>query len=358
MGIIKTRNEIAKLLDRNKKIGFTSGSFDILHAGHVSYLEKAKAKCDVLVVGVNSDISVKKYKGEDRPIVPEQDRIKIISSLVSVDYVFLFDERRNKTNIETIKPNFYIKAGDYQKEELTSAVYLKPFGGEVILIPPEQGLSSSSIINKIQKLPISENSNIKAGPAVFLDRDGVINKDDHFVHTPDKFELLPNVLVGLKKLQDMHYKLIIVTNQGGIGMGYYTEVDFFNVSTKMLILFSAHGINIDKIYFCPHSKSENCECRKPNAGMLMRGQRQMNVDMSKSFMIGDKETDIQAGNAAGVKTMLIGKENKCVHLFTNRADANYVVKDLLSAAEIIQHSEDEIVTQQTFPGSIPIDPPF
>jgi len=261
----KTRDELSKIVAELKKKGktggLTSGSFDIIHAGHATYLEAAKEKCDVLIVGVNSDLSVKKYKGEDRPIIPEKERITLMAALSSVDYVFMFDERRNKNNIEVLKPDFYIKAGDYKKSELTSAKYLEPYGGHAILIPPVKGISTSEITRKI--IHIHENSSkknhewndrpVKSAPAVFVDRDGTINKEIHFLHEPEKFEILDGVVEGLKLIQDMHYRIIIVTNQQGIGLGYFTKEDLFRVNSKMLKIVSNSDIKIDKIYFCPHS---------------------------------------------------------------------------------------------------------
>ena len=130
-----------------KKVGFTSGAFDLLHAGHADYLEKAKTLCDILIVGVNSDESVRKYKGDDRPIVDEQHRLKLIAALASVDYVFLFRERRNQKNIEALKPNLYIKAGDYDETSLTSKEIVEKFGGKVRLIPIDEQISTSSVIS-------------------------------------------------------------------------------------------------------------------------------------------------------------------------------------------------------------------
>jgi len=118
---ISTREELVPLVEewraKGMKVGFTSGSFDIIHAGHVAYLEAAKAKCDILIAGLNSDESVKGYKGPDRPIVPQEYRVQMMAALESIDYVFTFEERRNRKNLETIKPTYYIKAGDYKKEE-------------------------------------------------------------------------------------------------------------------------------------------------------------------------------------------------------------------------------------------------
>jgi len=321
---MKTRNEIIKFCKRQKgKIGFTSGAFDLFHAGHADYLEKAKKKCDILVVGVNSDVSIKKYKGPTKPLIPEAQRIKIIRALRSVGYAFLFDEANNKKNIELLQPDFYIKAGDYTKKTLSSAKYL-PKHGKVILIRPTKGVSSTEIIQKIlnpTKLP-------KKKPAVFLDRDGVINKNVHFLHEPKKFKLLPKVIEGLKKLKN--YRLVIVTNQCGIGLGYYTKEDFFKVNSKMLKELSKHGIMIDKIYFCPHSHSEKCGCRKPKPGMIQQAQKELNINMGESWIIGDMPTDITAGKRAGIKTILISK---------GKADHN--AKNLKEAAKIITGEEQK-----------------
>lgn len=301
---IKTREEIttisAKLKSQGKIIGFTSGVFDLLHYGHVSYLEKAKIQCDFLIVAVNSDESVKKYKGNNRPIIPEKERLSLIAALECVDYVFLFSERRNKDNILAIRPDLYIKAGDYKESELTSAQYMEEWKGKVVLIPLEQGLSTSNIINRILGVDPPKEPCV----AVFLDRDGVLNEKVHFLHEPEKLKILPGVIEGLKKIQGK-FKLVIVTNQQGIGLGYYTKEDLFKVNSKMLGIFSEHGIVIDKIYFCPHSLSEGCTCRKPGIGMFLRAKEELNIDMPCSFMIGDQSTDILAGKEAGVKTILI-----------------------------------------------------
>ena len=129
---IKSREELALLCEDFRKqeliIGFTSGAFDLLHAGHVDYLEKAKATCDILIVAVNSDVSVKKYKGAGRPIIKERYRAKTVAALESVDYVFIFEERRNEKNIKTLKPNIYFKAGDYKPAQLTSKEIIEELG--------------------------------------------------------------------------------------------------------------------------------------------------------------------------------------------------------------------------------------
>lgn len=346
---IKSREELVSLLDSLKKIdksiGFTSGAFDLLHAGHVDYLEKAKSKCDILVVGVNTDTSVKSYKGDDRPINSEDRRVNVIAALESVDFVFLFSERRNQKNIEILKPNYYIKAGDYSANQLTSKEVIESIGGEVILIPVEESVSTTQLINKVcgsgkERIVQEENAEHvqlysgKKSPALFLDRDGTINEEVMYLHDPDEFKFTKNALEGIKKFYEMGYRIIIVTNQPGIGMGYYSKHDFYAVNRKMLKAFSKIGILVDKIYFCPHSKADECKCRKPGQYFIKRAVDELNIDLKKSIMIGDKTSDIEFGSIAGMTTILMnhgfkGEDGE----FDCRAD--YTVESLLQASEII-----------------------
>ena len=347
---IQTREAVAaichKLQKQGKTVGFTSGAFDLLHAGHANYLEKAKAICDVLVVGLNNDESVRSYKGEARPIVAENHRIQLIAALESVDYAFLFSERRNAANIEAIKPDYYIKAGDYSANQLTSKEVVEQYGGEVRLIPVEDVISSSSIIKKIQGNPSNQKESVieregavhferkpsKASPAIFVDRDGTINEDVLYLHDPKKFRLLPNAAEGLKQFQDMGYRIVIITNQPGIGMGYFEESNFYAVNREMLKSVSKFGILIDKIYFCPHSKSEQCDCRKPSQALVQRAINELNLDLSNSYFIGDKTSDLETGRRAGAKTIAMATGFGCKDgEFSDKSDI--IAIDLLDAAK-------------------------
>ena len=353
---IKTREQLIPICDQFRSdgliIGFTSGAFDILHAGHVDYLEQTKLECDKLIVGVNSDVSIRKYKGQDRPIVSENFRLKTVAALESVDYVFLFEERRNARNIELLKPHIYFKAGDYSESQLTSKAIVEQFGGEVRLIPIQENISTTEIINRIQSVGrdgdqfVEEQERTvhlkrkppKMQPAIFLDRDGTINREIGYLSEPEKFELLPNALAGLKKMQDFGYRLVIVTNQAGIGLGYFTKEDFYRVNKKMLTEISKAGITLDKIYFCPHGKAENCRCRKPEIGLILRAKEELNLDLSHSFFIGDSEIDIETGVKAGLRTILI-QSDLIPDLSMLEIMPDFVVKDLLEAAEVILKQE-------------------
>jgi len=341
---IKSRDEIARICSNlraeKKTIGYTSGVFDILHIGHVDYLEKAKGLCDVLIVGVNSDKSVKKYKGPFRPIVPELQRAKIVASLSFVDYVFLFDERRNKKNIELLRPHYYIKAGDYDEEQLTSRKIAEHYGGKTIIIPQVVKISTTEIINKVLRtylsLPeynVSYESREKV-PVVFLDRDGTIIKDVEYLHSPEKVELLPHAGEGLRKLQSLGYKLIIITNQPGIGLGYYSEEDFFRVNREMFSQLRKYNVTISKIYYCPHTKDNKCSCRKPNTALIEIAKKAVNIDLERSYFIGDSTLDVKTGQNANLKTILLltGKQGKDGNY---KVKPTYVARDLLDAANYI-----------------------
>lgn len=136
--------------------------------------------------------------------------------------------------------------------------------------------------------------------AVFLDRDGVINVDKGYVSKIEDFCWCDGVFEALLELMKLGYALFIVTNQSGIGRKYYTLEDFERLNSYMLDEFYKKGIEIKKVYFCPHAPEQNCTCRKPSPQMILRAASEFNVDLKNSILIGDKESDIEAGKAAKV----------------------------------------------------------
>ena len=149
------RKELSKICKelhaKNKKIVFTNGCFDILHAGHVTYLQSARELGDILIIGLNDDESVRRLKGSDRPLNNEQDRATVLSALRAVDYVVLFHEDTPYELIQTIIPNVLVKGGDYTYDTIVGADIVSRAGGEVVTIPLVPGKSTTNIINKIQK---------------------------------------------------------------------------------------------------------------------------------------------------------------------------------------------------------------
>jgi D-beta-D-heptose 7-phosphate kinase/D-beta-D-heptose 1-phosphate adenosyltransferase len=143
---------VAKLKLSGYSIVFTNGCFDILHKGHVAYLQSAKSMGDILIVGMNTDASVKRLKGEERPINTLEDRAFVLSALKSVDYVVPFDEDNPLTLIQSIKPDVLVKGGDYTMETIIGAKEVLAHGGRVEIIPFVEGKSTSSIIDAIRRV--------------------------------------------------------------------------------------------------------------------------------------------------------------------------------------------------------------
>lgn len=139
--------------------------------------------------------------------------------------------------------------------------------------------------------------------ALFLDRDGVINKEKNYLYKIHDFEFMEGVLDLCKYYQELGYIIIVITNQSGISRGYYTQDDFNLLTKWMNQEFYNSGIKISHVYSCPHHPdiSGYCLCRKPNPGMLLEAQKDYNIDMNNSLMIGDKESDVLAAINAGVK---------------------------------------------------------
>jgi glycerol-3-phosphate cytidylyltransferase len=154
VGRIVSLEELIKLLnseERKSKVVFTNGCFDLIHLGHVRYLKEAKNLGDILVVGLNSDYSVKKLKGKGRPILPQEARAEIISSLSFVDYVVIFDEETPERLISLIKPDVHVKGGDYKGKEIPERKIVESYGGKVILVNMVKGYSTTSLIEKVKK---------------------------------------------------------------------------------------------------------------------------------------------------------------------------------------------------------------
>lgn len=372
--MIKTRSDLIFVCEQLKKksikIGFTSGTFDILHGGHLAYLKDCKNYCDVLFVAVNSDASVKAYKSPQRPIIPQNERIALVDALKAVDYTFIFEEKNNHENIKTLKPDIYLKAGDYSKATLSSSPIVESLGGKIKILPFKEGLSTTFIIERIvdiygkkeiypsskqKKKDDERNILMPAIPTpgsqiskatVFLDRDGTINEEIEYLHQKEKFKLLPKALEGIKKLQEMGYRIAVVTNQAGIGLGYFTEEEFYTVNKVFLKSCHEQGIIIDKIYYCPHSKRDNCDCRKPNIGLFTRASHDIPADLKKSIIIGDKTSDIQAGKNANIYTVLVktGHGGKDLEY---SAKPDYVASDLLDAANHIENALEKRAGQGT-----------
>lgn len=143
--------------------------------------------------------------------------------------------------------------------------------------------------------------------AVFLDRDGTLNVDKGYVHRTEEWEWIPGAFDAIVELKKAGFLIIVVTNQAGIARGYYTEADVNRLHAWINDELKKHGTTIDGFYYCPHHPEHGgqCKCRKPMPGMLHQAKLDFDIDFRRSWLVGDKAGDIQAGLAAGVKSILV-----------------------------------------------------
>lgn len=166
--------------------------------------------------------------------------------------------------------------------------------------------------------------------AVFIDRDGVLVKDPGFVHKIEDFKLIKNTIEGLKILKN--YKLFITTNQSGIGRGVFRHEDFIKFNNKLIYELKKNKIKIEKTYYCPHKPKDNCECRKPKIKFLKDAEKEFKINLKKSFVIGDRKSDMEFGKNGGCKTIFISNKGNRIK---NENTADFAAKDLLDAAKWI-----------------------
>lgn len=177
----------------------------------------------------------------------------------------------------------------------------------------------------------------------FLDRDGVLNKDIGYLHKVEDWVYTANCISGLLLLKNLGYKFILVTNQAGIAKGYYSIIDFNELTEWMVNDLRKHKIHFTEIYFCPHhvdgilpQYKRACKCRKPMPGMINRATLKYNIDLDNSILVGDKITDIMAGNAAGVgRCFLVDPTNT---VSSNYGGSYAKAEDLYRVAKLISKS--------------------
>ena len=180
----------------------------------------------------------------------------------------------------------------------------------------------------------------KLQAAVFIDRDGVLNRDKGYVSTIDNFEFTEGAIEACKLLKEKGYLLVLITNQSGIARGYYSEEEFQQLTEWMDWSLIDKGAEFDGIYYCPHhleGKGEykvDCQCRKPKPGMILNAQKDLNIDLESSVLVGDKISDVMAGITAGIKRNYLVETGKEI-TEEGRSLATDVVSDLLALAELL-----------------------
>lgn len=181
-----------------------------------------------------------------------------------------------------------------------------------------------------------ESSPVRSRRAVFLDRDGTLNLERNYLSDPDQLELFPGTGEALRRIMDSGYLLFIVTNQSGIGRGYYSEADLHAVNRRLVERLAGHGIRFERIYFAPEAPEQPSRGRKPSPQFLFDARDEFGLDLSQCYMVGDKIADVECGWNAGVKASVLvrtgyGAETEQKH--RKRLEAAWVVDGLAAFAE-------------------------
>lgn len=182
--------------------------------------------------------------------------------------------------------------------------------------------------------------------AIFIDKDGTLIRDIPYNTDPDKIALEPYADVALQLLSGQDYALVVISNQAGIAKGYFPESDMQQVITKVKSLLATAGVTLDGFFYCPHhpegaiaAYTLECSCRKPEPGMILKAAEILDIDLSQSWMIGDILNDVEAGNRAGCRSLLINNGNETIWELNKSRLPAYAASDLLDAARFIIHNQ-------------------
>ena len=169
---------------------------------------------------------------------------------------------------------------------------------------------------------------------IFLDRDGVVNKEVRYLYRLSDFEFIDGIFDACLYFQKLGYKIVIVTNQSGIARGYYNENDYLKLTEWMLGQFNDNGINILDTFHCPHSPESTCNCRKPKPGMFIEAKDKYNINMKDSWMIGDSESDIKAANVAGISKTILVRSGHLV--YESNSSSKFTIDSIKQSKEVIK----------------------
>ena len=180
---------------------------------------------------------------------------------------------------------------------------------------------------------------------VLLDRDGTVIVERNYLADPDGVELLPGSVAGLQLLSRLGLGILIVTNQSGVGRGYFDEAQLARIHKRMCEILADQGVALDGIYVCPHTPEDHCLCRKPQAGLVYRAAAEHCFEPTEAFVIGDKTSDIDLGRRIGAATFLVRTGYGASHEVNGGVRPDYVVDDLSQAADVIAHLTRNLAAQ-------------
>jgi rfaE bifunctional protein nucleotidyltransferase chain/domain len=290
----------------DRTVAWTNGCFDLMHAGHARSLEAASRLADALVVGVNSDESVRCLKGSSRPLVPQAERAALVAALGCVDRVVIFDQLTPEVVLAELRPDAHCKGEDYATphgKPIPEQALVESYGGRVAFIPLEPGLSTTALTERLRSLPARTGP---PRPALFLDRDGTLIEDAGYPRDPSLVRPLPGTAEALRTLASAGFLLVVVSNQSGVGRGLITPEEAAAVHSRFEACFAAEGVRFDACLYCFHTPAAGCPCRKPSPGLLLRAAADLNIALPASCIVGDKDSDTEAGLRAGCRAAPLG----------------------------------------------------
>ncbi len=316
--------KISELRQNNIKIGTVSGSFDCFHEGHKFSLEFCKKNVDKLLVLINSDKSISTYKGKNRPLDRIDKRIKALEDFSPKNIYFIFDDLVPNKILQLIKPDVHFISKDWSKNPVEKHV-IEENGGIVIEHPHLEGISTSINLKK-------NNKDERINKAIFFDRDGTINDDVGYLNNLEEINIDENALKGLERISKLDYLNIVVTNQSGVEKGYLNLEMLNDINNKIKDIIKQNNGRIDHVYFDTSTAEKPSNFRKPKNGMVLKAVEEHNLSLKDSWVIGDRDTDIELGKMCNMKSILISNER---YKYKSKIKPDFIVNDLVEAYEII-----------------------
>ena len=284
----------------------TNGCFDLLHPGHLSALEAARAEGDVLVVALNSDRSVRALKGDDRPLFAAADRARLLLGLSVVDHVVHFDDDDAERGRRQ-PPARRLEQGRRLRRS-RSCDHPRGRRGELLRRTGQlRAVRARALVEHAPGTSAPRWSVVTGRRALFLDRDGTIIEDTGFVADPSEVRLLPHASSGIGRVIELGFVPVVVSNQSGVGRGYFDQAAVGRVDEEMRRQLAATGVELaTPSFYCFHAPDEGCSCRKPASGLLLAAVDELGLDAPSSAVTGDRARDVQAGLAIGCAAYAIG----------------------------------------------------
>jgi len=204
------------------------------------------------------------------------------------------------------------------------------------LMAPAHALDPRTASLSRARQSLASRQHAQGRAAVFLDRDGTVIADKHYLHDPSGVELLPGAAEGLRRMRELGLVLVLVSNQSGVGRGYFSRGDVERVHGRLAELLEEQGVQLDAMYVCPHAPGEECDCRKPAPGLIERACAELNLDPRRSFVVGDKPCDVELGQRVHATTFLVTTGYGAVHNESESCRPDHVAANLLEVSRTIE----------------------